>query len=341
MGRKVAFNVTKIGASHLESGKPCQDYSLSWESDNKQVQVVVVCDGHGGDTYVRSDIGSRLAAETALTNIRNFVSSVSPALFIGKCAAITARPDEEYDTLFPISKRTKNGELTEIEQQQYEQDKTFYAAVEHVREQDALFLRLFASIYMQWMAEIRKDAETNPFTEIEKACLKDAPVQKAYGSTLMAFVRTPLYWFAFHIGDGKLLGCDRNFDWREPVPWDYNCFLNITTSLCNSNPIPMFRYAFSGKGDFPIAVILGSDGLDDSWGTIENLQNFYSQVLTIFSDLGEEKALEELGDYLPKLSKKGSRDDMSVAGIIDMDEIKNGIAVYKVRNKPSKAETGD
>ena len=48
MGRKIIFNVTKMGASHVKSGKPCQDYSLSWESEDKQVQVAIVCDGHGG-----------------------------------------------------------------------------------------------------------------------------------------------------------------------------------------------------------------------------------------------------------------------------------------------------
>ena len=333
MGRKIIFNVTKMGASHVKSGKPCQDYSLSWESEDKQVQVAIVCDGHGGDTYVRSDVGARLAAEIALSKIQSFTSSVSPTLFIGKSAAVTARPSEEEDALFPIAKQKKQKDLTESEQQQLEQDEAFYAAVAHIREQDALFVRLFASIYIQWLAEIQKNANEHPFSDEEKACLKNAKLVKAYGTTLMAFVRTPLYWFAFHIGDGKLLSCDRNFNWCEPVPWDCNCFLNMTTSLCNSNPIPLFRYAFSGKGDFPAAVIMGSDGLDDSWGTIEKLQTFYSQTLTIFNDLGEEKAVEELADFLPKLSEKASRDDMSMAGIIDMDEIKEGASVYNIRRK--------
>lgn len=173
----------------------------------------------------------------------------------------------------------------------------------------------------------------NPFTEKEISHLKNAAFVKAYGSTLMAYVRTSLYWFAFHIGDGKLVACDRNMKWCEPVPWDCNCFLNMTTSLCNSNPIPMFRYAFSGKGDFPVAVILGSDGIDDSWGTMENLQNFYSQTLSIFNKLGEEQAIKELADYLPELSRKASQDDMSIAGIIDMDEIGNAVAVYNVQRK--------
>jgi hypothetical protein len=149
----------------------------------------------------------------------------------------------------------------------------------------------------------------------------------------MAFVGTPLYWFAFHIGDGKMVACNRSMEWFEPVPWDCNCFLNMTTSLCNTNPIPMFRYAFSGKGDFPTAVILGSDGLDDSWVTMENLQNFYSQTLSIFDELGEEKAVNELDSYLPVLSQKGSRDDMSMAGIVDMDEIKSALSIYKSRRQ--------
>lgn len=330
MGRKIIFNVTEMGASHLKSGKPCQDYSLSWESENKEIQVAIVCDGHGGDTYVRSDVGSKLAAEIALANIRCFVDSVSPSVFLGRSAAITARPDDD-DSLFPSAKKRDEKDLTECEIQQLEQNKAFYAAVENVREQDYLFGRLFASIYLQWKEAICKDAVDNPFTDIEKIYWKNAEIVEAYGSTLMAFVRTPLYWFAFHIGDGKLLCCDRNLDWKEPVPWDCNCFLNVTTSLCNSNPIPMFRYAFSGEGDFPTAVILGSDGLDDSWGTMDNLKNFYSYTLSIFHDLGEEQALKELADYLPKLSSKASRDDMSMAGIIDMDDMRTGIEIYKKR----------
>ena len=84
---------------------------------------------------------------------------------------------------------------------------------------------------------------------------------------------------------------------------------------------------------FPSAVILGSDGLDDSWGTMDLLQNFYSQTLSIFDKLGEEQAIKELAEYLPELSKKASKDDMSMAGIIDMDEIKDAVALYKMRRE--------
>ena len=105
------------------------------------------------------------------------------------------------------------------------------------------------------------------------------------------------------------------------------------TGSHNSNPIPAFRYAFSGKGDFPSAVLLGSDGIDDSWGNMTNLQNFYSQTLSVFNALGEVKTVEELEKNLPVLSERGSRDDMSVAGVIDLDDIKDGVEIYMMQRK--------
>lgn len=335
MGRIITFNVTCMGASHVKNGKPCQDYSLSWQSEDNANQVVVVCDGHGGDTYVRSDKGSELAARIALRNIQDVVNYTSPDLFIDKEGAVTARPEEKDDIFHSFRKSnsdasSNSGDDEEnISVQRENQNRKFYEAVEPIRKQDQWMQELFARIYVQWIAAIKEDVENNPFTDWEKGQLNSAPVTKAYGTTLMAFVRTPLYWFAFHIGDGKLLCCDAKFQWYEPVPWDCNCFLNITTSLCGREPLHSFRYAFNGKGEFPVAVIMGSDGLDDSWCTMDNLKNFYSQVLSIFNDLKEEETIKEMNEYLPRLSEKGSRDDMSMAGIIDMDAIATGATIYK------------
>ncbi len=340
MGRIISFNVTRLGASHVKSGKPCQDYSLSWDSqDDRDIHVAIVCDGHGGDTYVRSDRGSKFAAQIALSNIQELVECGSPHLILDNAGAVTARPEEEDDIFHssgktvPTAAADYGNDAEDSRKQQAEQNRQFEEAVAPIREQDQVMQRLFASIYTQWMAAITEDAQNDPFTDWEKSKLNGARIAKAYGTTLMAFVRTPLYWFAFHIGDGKMLCCDANFQWREPVPWDCNCFLNITTSLCLREPLHCFRYAFSGKGDFPTAVIMGSDGLDDSWVTMDNLKNFYSQTLSIFNDLQKEETVGQLGEYLPRLSEKGSRDDMSMAGIIDMDAIVAGAAVYKKRKE--------
>lgn len=333
----IVFNTTRMGASHIKSNKPCQDYSLSWESENGDVCISIVCDGHGGDTYVRSDRGSKFAAEIALDNIQQFIQATPAFLLLDKSARITARPEETED-FFLKTKPVDVSKLDGIKLEQYKQDNEFHESVKDVLEQDSAFTDLFARIYVQWVNAISKDVEDNPFTEYEQGLLKGARIEKAYGTTLMAFARTPLYWFAFHLGDGKLMACDSCLNWSEPVPWDCNCFLNITTSLCQNNPLHSFRYAFSGKGDFPAAVMMGSDGIDDTWLTMERLSNFYSSTLKIFNDLGKEKAVQQLSEYLPTLSAKGSRDDMSIAGIIDINAIKNGIEIYKINHRIQEIE---
>jgi serine/threonine protein phosphatase PrpC len=57
-----------IGASHQRKGKPCQDASLSRSfisKDGEELHLMVVSDGHGGESYWLSDVGSRLACQEA------------------------------------------------------------------------------------------------------------------------------------------------------------------------------------------------------------------------------------------------------------------------------------
>lgn len=327
------FNISVKGYSHIGSGKPCQDYSLNWTSDDNSIHAVVIADGHGSKTYVRSDVGSRLACEIALENIKSFVSNIPKDFFAGKSGQVTAAPYTIEDNLFPMQGKRNTTNLSESETEQLEQDKAYYDAVKDLQEEEAIFKRLFGSIYLQWVDALDKYTAENPLNEDEKSTLGNNKIVKAYGSTLMAFVRTPDYWFAFQIGDGKMVAFDRSMNWSEPVPWDCNCFLNVTTSLCNTEPVRMFRYAFSGRGDFPTAVFLGSDGIDDSWGTIENLADFYSETLSIFNRLGADTATKELEEYLPEMSRKGSRDDMTIAAILDMDTLPNAVESFSIKKK--------
>ncbi len=58
------FSKTATGYLHLKSGKPCQDFSISYHDGERS--ILAVCDGHGGELYIRSHIGSKLAAKAAL-----------------------------------------------------------------------------------------------------------------------------------------------------------------------------------------------------------------------------------------------------------------------------------
>ena len=65
-----SFNLTAQGASHIKKNKECQDASLSYQDEN--CAIAVVCDGHGGDDYVRSAIGSKFASAIAKKTYRSF-----------------------------------------------------------------------------------------------------------------------------------------------------------------------------------------------------------------------------------------------------------------------------
>ena len=92
-------------------------------------------------------------------------------------------------------------------------------------------------------------------------------IEQTYGCTLMCFASTRTYWFAFHIGNGKCVAISVDsgrIENSEPVPWDEKCLRNVTTSLCDPEALEKFRYCYGGKDTLPLAVFLGSDGIDDS-----------------------------------------------------------------------------
>ncbi|MCL2042508.1 MAG: protein phosphatase 2C domain-containing protein [Treponema sp.] len=66
-----AFNVSCIGASHLKTNKPCQDYSACWNSG--AMAIIAVADGHGAEIHSRSERGARFAVETAIECIRELL----------------------------------------------------------------------------------------------------------------------------------------------------------------------------------------------------------------------------------------------------------------------------
>jgi hypothetical protein len=50
---------------------------------------------------------------------------------------------------------------------------------------------------------------------------------------------------------------------------DKKCHDNITTSLCDFDVINEFRFCYNGDGPFPYAVFLCSDGLENSFKTVD------------------------------------------------------------------------
>ena len=271
-----SFNLTAQGASHIKKNKECQDASLSYQDEN--CAIAVVCDGHGGDDYVRSAIGSKFASAIAKKNIQKFLLGMDKEKFF-------LNPDKQLKILE-------------------------------------------ASIISHWNESVSDYHSKHPFDEAElivvsekakKRYLEDGKIWSAYGTTLIAVAMNEDYWFAIHIGDGKCVAINHAGEFKQPIPWDPKCFLNATTSICDSDAIDNFRHFYSDK--LPAAVFVGSNKIDDCFNNNEQLYNLYKTVLYSFATTDFKEACEGLADYLPRLSAKGSGDDVSIAALLDMDSI--------------------
>lgn len=301
------------GESHKSTDKPCQDCAYSEVSPS--LAVAIVCDGHGGVRYFRSQVGSQIAVDVIKTSIKQFVETLPQSVYC-----------REGNPLFAGMPFTQHSEAVP-----YATDGIHGKQAKRIHE---ALTALFSSIISQWNIRITDHALANDLTpweeEHEEQKYKDefidarnsdiATFEKTYGCTFMAYLQTPDFWLAFHLGDGKFLRfCveDKKPVFDQPIPGDEKCFLNKTTSICDSKALEEIRYCYEGDGHFPEAVFLGSDGMDDSYGDGENLTNFYIQLYKLIAKSGREKAEKELRKSLPIISKRGSKDDMSVACIYD------------------------
>lgn len=274
--RMQSFHLSTQGASHIKKNKECQDASESYFDEN--CAIAIVCDGHGGDDYVRSASGSAFACAAAKSSILNFIENVD------------------------------KDDLT--------------------RHHNQLIHNLNASIISAWNEAIYAHYAEHPFTENEIAVLSERAkrkylqeqrIESAYGTTLIAVACTKDYWFGIHIGDGKCVAINPEGKFVQPIPWDEKCFLNATTSICDTDALNRFRSFYSEK--LPVAVFVGSDGIDDCFSSEQQLNNLYKTVLYSFATSDFDAAVDDLRDYLPRLSAKGSGDDVSVAAVLDLDLI--------------------
>ncbi len=278
-----SINFSCTGASHIKNNTVCQDASASLNT--KWYSTAVVCDGHGGEDYFRSDRGSKIAVDA-------FCSCVADKAFV-KC----------------------------------------FDKIESESELPDLISQLIKSIIFRWNMDVESDLKADPITEDEMQGVSDKARNRytlgeklpaIYGTTLIGFVCGKRWCFGIQIGDGKCVVANKWGQMIQPIPWDDKCFLNVTTSLSDENAYEEFRYWYeqSLNKDFPAAVFLGSDGIDDSFAGDEKLHDFYRLIIKNLAESKTMQPLTELGEYLPTLSAQGSKDDISFGILFNPNNIR-------------------
>lgn len=199
-----SFNLTATGAVHIRNGTICQDSSSS--GNFADYAYAVVCDGHGGEDYFRSDKGSLFGKEAV---IKCFSDS---SLFTYLENADTEKKRDEI--IFQLEK--------------------------------SIVAEWNSSVMEHYNKNPFTDDELSSLNEHSRHFYENKKfIEQAYGTTLIAVAITEKYWFCIQIGDGRMTAFTENHEFIQPVPWDKRCFLNITTSMCDEYAIKCFRHYFS------------------------------------------------------------------------------------------------
>ncbi len=285
MKNRIVDNISIRGYSHLLSNKECQDSSISW--CGKKYSVVIISDGHGGEKYFRSATGSEIACEVGKDVISTFMKKI----------------------------RSESGLYNDL--------------VGNATKREKMLLQLERSIIQRWNDEIEADLSAAPFegderffalNDTDKESVTKTPA-KAYGATFIAAVVAEKYFFVLKLGDGNVCILKDNapqmFFGLSAELKDDQLQFNLTTSLCSSDADKEFKHCFVNTDkDYPVdGWILTTDGIINSYTSEQAYLDFMGNIFSGYKEEPLKSAHAELAEFLPRLSEKGSGDDLTV-GII-------------------------
>lgn len=306
MNNLFVFNQTAHGHLHIAKDKPCEDASTSYIAQEGQYAIIVVADGHGSNSCFRSKIGSKIATKVALESLNKFA--------------------ENY--------------MIKDDSGLYRESTDFLEMLRSERLRKQLIKRLTDSIVSDWYEAVLDDIGINPISdeEIDGAepdyadlYRRGLKLNHIYGTTMIAGLLMSDHLILLQQGDGR---CDVFYDDAtvdQPIPWDDRCYEVYTTSMCDDDVDQSIRSVILDLSQKSVvACFMGSDGVEDSFRTMEGTHNFYMQLSTQLID-DPDGFLDYLKAHLPQLSENGSGDDISVAGMVDLVHTKELYGIYKRR----------
>lgn len=272
---RIADNLSVRGASHKSNDKPCQDASTSWSGE--KYSAVIVCDGHGGDKYIFSAYGAKIACEVGRLILKEFMHKI----YSGDSCLLTATNAEDR--------------LTHLEQSIIS---TWRSRIEKRIEKE-------------------NPIESSQFKKLEatdQQSLRKNPI-KAYGCTFIVAVESEDFCFVLQLGDGNAVIFHADGTTEAPAELEDDTLqFNLTTSLCNSDAAQSFRHCFRMAGKEEICgITLTSDGIINSFRSQEAYESFVKNAFDAFGEDGAKIAKIDLKEALHTLSQKGSGDDLSFA----------------------------
>lgn len=288
------------GFSHIKNDKPNQD---SFKIYDKDEIIISVADGHGSETYFRSDIGSKIAVnvieEILLSYFKNF------------------RDEEE---LF------ENEKLKEIEFDNIKNDLIdlwLKNVEEHIKENNFNLEHLnindfpFDGNSITEKYFINEDENKKEIKKATYNSLLRNPI-RAYGSTLITYSIFSQGIIIIKIGDGDIFLTNKEGEISAPFDSNDDLLANETYSLCQLDPSKIEIYY---SKEVPEIVVLSTDGLSNSFTDISVVENLGLKLKEEYTKIEDVKQNDKnLSEFLNTVTKKGSGDDCTVVYYINLKE---------------------
>ena len=214
--------------------------------------LLAVADGHGSAKSFRSDVGSRLAVETALAVCQEFLDSQSDPPDLSACKRARRR----------ICRWRSSGGGKQRLPAIWWSIRCCVKEVARVEESQG--------------AVARQAVEKNPV--------------HAYGATLIGIILHESFLACLQIGDGDVLVVTDTGKVIRPMHDDPRLLANETTSLGSRDCWRDFRVCFQVLADSPPALLLVStDGYSNSFSNPQGFLAVGSDLLTILRAEGIQK----------------------------------------------------
>ena len=278
------------GASHFRNELPNQD-AIAWYPNDPEMGsgtplILAIADGHGSPKSFRSDVGSKLAVETAIRLMHEFFIEGKPRIDVSDLKTV----NDVAHNLFP--QRLVYEWSISVQQHWQKHPLT---------ENDSGCDRL-----------IQKEGEA-----VRSAIEQDPKV--AYGTTLLTVLITESFILYVQLGDGDIVCIDAQGAVTRPLSHDPKLMGNETTSLCMVAPWQEFRITLEqyppGKPEtMPALILVSTDGYANSFPSEAEFLKIAPDYLQMTRE-GLHNVASQLPKFLEETSLHGSGDDITLGMI--------------------------
>lgn len=178
----------------------------------------------------------------------------------------------------------------------------------------------------EWKHRVFSDLQERPIEQDELGNMSRDSIElwrrshpaHLYGSTIVAVLLTSEYCAFFQQGDGLCALVCNDGTITYPMPADDKCVGNLTTSLSDDDAEDCIRFCRIALSENQVmGLFVATDGVDKSYVAREHLDAFFREIIVGAQHLREEALCVSITEMLADVSKFGSRDDASLACVID------------------------